>query len=149
MNYKQWACCALITFCFVTSTTAQEPIDWKVLADVRFTSHYSKDLAAYYLVPKFGSTVSKLEAQEVMLSGYFIPFNEQQQFFILSKFPLSACYFCGAAGPETIVELQLKPEAVERFRMDEVLTFKGTLKLNDNDLDHCNYILQNAEPIKK
>lgn len=148
MNYRQLFGCVLMLFCFLTSTWAQEPIDWKVLEDVRFTSRYSKDLAAYYLVPKFGSKVSKLEAQEVMLSGYFIPFNEQQQFFILSKFPLSACYFCGAAGPETIVELQLKPDAVERFRMDEVLTFKGRLRLNDNDLDHCNYILQNAEPVK-
>jgi hypothetical protein len=127
---------------------AQELIDWKVLADVRFSSQYSKDLGAYYLVPKFGSKVSRLEKQEVMLSGFFIPFNEQKQFFILSKFPLSACYFCGAAGPETIVELQLKPESVNRFSMDEVLTFKGQLVLNDNDLDHCNYILKNAEPVK-
>ncbi len=66
-------------------------------------------------------------------------------FFILSRYPLSSCYFCGAAGPETVVELQLKPEAVKRYRMDEQLSFKGTLLLNVNDLDHCNYILKGAE----
>ena len=125
---------------------AQEEIDWKLLAKVRFTTDYIEDLGAYYMKPKFSRAVKAYEGKEVVLSGYFIPFNEQKMFFILSRNPLSSCYFCGAAGPETVVELQLKPEAVQRFRMDERLTFKGTLGLNVHDLDHCNYILKNAEP---
>ena len=148
MNFSRIILCLGFSLFTLFTIEAQEPIDWKTLADVRFKSQYSKDLGAYYLIPKFGSNVSKLDGQEVILSGYFIPFNEQQKFYVLSKFPLSSCFFCGAAGPETIVELQLKPTIAQRFRMDQQLTFKGELTLNDNDLDHCNYILRNAEPVK-
>ncbi|MCB9267631.1 MAG: DUF3299 domain-containing protein [Lewinellaceae bacterium] len=126
--------------------SAQEKIDWELLAKVRFKTEYIEDLGAYYLKPKFSGAVASLEGREVILSGYFIPFNEQQMFFVLSRYPFSSCYFCGAAGPESVVELQLKLEALRKFRMDERLTFKGTLLLNANDLDHCNYILKNAEP---
>ncbi|HKK79252.1 MAG TPA: hypothetical protein VJ933_06465 [Phaeodactylibacter sp.] len=125
---------------------AQENIDWKLLSRVRFKTDYIKDLDAYYMKPKFSKAVEAYEGKAVILSGYFIPYNEQNMFFVLSRYPLSSCFFCGAAGPETVVELQLKPEAVQRFRMDEQLTFKGILELNVHDLDHCNYILKNAEP---
>ena len=139
--------CFILLICLTPLlASAQENIDWKLLSKVKFRTDYIEDLGAYYMKPKFSKEVEAYEGKEVILSGYFIPFNEQKMFFILSRYPLSSCYFCGAAGPESVVELQLKPEAVRRFRMDEQLTFKGILELNVHDLDHCNYILKNAEP---
>ncbi len=140
--YYLSAIISLMSLCL----SAQEKIDWELLARVRFKTEYVEDLGAYYLIPKFSKAVAAYEGREVILSGYFIPFNEQQMFFVLSRYPFSSCYFCGAAGPESVVELQLKLEAFQRFRMDERLTFKGTLVLNINDFGHCNYILKNAEP---
>jgi hypothetical protein len=32
-----------------------------------------------------------------------------------------------------------------KFKNDEVITIKGILKLNKDDIYHCNYILKNAE----
>ena len=144
MRYQYLFVLLLVTSPILLS--AQEKIDWKLLSKVRFKTDYIEDLGAYYLKPKFSNDVLEFEGKEVTLTGYFIPFNEQKGFYVLSKNPLSSCFFCGAAGPETVVELQLKQLARRHFRMDEILTFKGELALNTNDLDHCNYILKNAEP---
>ncbi len=42
------------------------------------------------------------------------------------------------------MELQFKTSG-NTFRTDERVTLKGRLKLNWDDLEHCNYILRNAE----
>ena len=147
MNLTKLALAALMGFGLLTSVQAQQQLSWKTLEDVRFKTKYIDDLGAYYLIPKFGKEVSSYEGQEVVISGYFLPFDTQKMFFILSKYPMSSCYFCGSAGPETIVELWIKPEAMRRFRMDEQLAFKGTLVLNGDDFDNCNYILKNAAPL--
>ncbi|MNL80290.1 hypothetical protein D3C87_2071030 [compost metagenome] len=59
---------------------------------------------------------------------------------------MAACFFCGGAGPESIIELQFRKKK-QRFRTDEVLTVRGKLALNANDVDHLNYILKDAEVI--
>ena len=46
---------------------------------------------------------------------------------------------------ESIVELRLKA-GHPKFRMDQVVTIKGRLKLNQDDVYQCNYIFEAAEP---
>ena len=55
-----------------------------------------------------------------------------------------SCFFCGAGGPETVVELNLKSDK-NNFVMDEVVTIQGTLRLNSDDIYKWNYILDYAE----
>lgn len=96
----------------------------------------------YY--PRFGKSVKKLEGEEVILRGYWLPLNPEENLYILSRNPFAACFFCGSAGPESIVELWLKP-GHPKIKMDQVVTMKGRLKLNQDDIDYCNYILEEAE----
>ncbi len=126
---------------------AQTNLTWKQLADIDFEPRFFEEYNQKYLVPLFGKKPKAQEGKEVMVSGYVIPLDAE--FYVLSKNPYATCFFCGVSGPETIVELQLKPEAVKRYKMDQYMTFKGTLKLNDSDVDHFCYILENAEPASK
>jgi hypothetical protein len=66
----------------------------------------------------------------------------------LSKFPYSQCFFCGAAGPETIAEIKFK-EKQGKFEMDQYLRVKGKLKLNESDIEHGNFILEDAVMVGK
>jgi len=125
---------------------AQIKLSWSLLSDVEFESKYFEKYDAAYLAPTFGEGPRAYEGKEVLISGFFIPLNEDEFFFVLSRYPYSACYFCGAAGPESIVELQLKLKKMRRFKLDEQLTFKGILRLNASDVEHLNYILEDAEP---
>lgn len=59
---------------------------------------------------------------------------------ILSKYPMAQCFFCGIAGPESVVEVTLK-EKPPRLKPDQVITITGILKLNDSDVEHMNFLL--------
>lgn len=126
------------------SGISQKAITWKTLEDVRFTDEYSEEEEAYYYYPHFGSSVKALHGKEVILKGYMLTIEPKKGIYILSRNPWAACFFCGNGGPESIVELKLKP-GHPRFKMDQVVTIKGKLTLNKDDLYQCNYILENAE----
>lgn len=129
-------------------TLSQTKITWETLADVRFTDKYSEEVDAYYYYPHFGSSIKALEGKEVYLKGYMLVIEPKKGIYILSSNPYAACFFCGNGGPESIVELKLKPDH-PRFKMDQVVTIKGKLELNQNDFYHCNYILGEAEVYKE
>ena len=126
------------------SADAQIKIDWRTLGDVTFSDKFFPDEGEYYLFPKFGESVKKLEGRLVYLKGYILAIDPETNYYLLSMNPYAACFFCGAAGPETVVELMFDRPPPE-FEMDEVVTMQGTLKLNDDNLYQCNYIFEGAE----
>lgn len=137
----------ILIFTMSTSAWAQTKITWETLSDVRFTDKYSQEEEAYYYYPHFGSSVRALQGKEVYLKGYILALDPKEGFFILSQNPYAACFFCGNGGPESIVELKLKPKH-PRFKMDQVVTIKGRLKLNRDDINQCNYIFEDSELYK-
>ncbi|GAA0196194.1 hypothetical protein GCM10009122_60690 [Fulvivirga kasyanovii] len=124
--------------------SAQTAITWEILGDVEFTDKYSEEVEAYYYYPHFGPNVKDLDGQMVYIKGYMLPINPKKGVYILSKNPYASCFFCGNGGPESIIELKLQP-GHPKFRMDEVVTIKGRLKLNRDDIYQCNYILEEAK----
>ena len=72
-----------------------------------------------------------------------IPMDAMGINYALSKNPNAVCFFCGGAGPETVVQLQLSE--IKRYRTDDRLTFKGRLQMNKQDIYSLTYVLQNAE----
>lgn len=136
--------CLLLLLPFIC--TAQQVISWETLSDVNFTDKYSEEEDAYYYYPHFGFSVRALNGKEVSIRGYMLVIDQQEGVYILSKNPFSACFFCGTGGPETIIELKLNTEH-RRFKTDQVVTMQGKLKLNQDDIYQCNYILENAKEI--
>ncbi|MEM9025076.1 MAG: DUF3299 domain-containing protein [Bacteroidota bacterium] len=126
-----------------TPAMAQTKITWKTLEDVRFTEKYSNEVEAYYYYPHFGPSVKALEGKELYLKGYMLALDPEAGFYLLSRYPMASCFFCGSGGPETIVQLNLQP-GHRKFKMDQVVTMKGTLKLNKQDIHQCNYIFEDA-----
>lgn len=122
---------------------SQTKITWDTLTDVTFIDKYSEEVDAYYYFPKFGPSVLALNNKEVIIKGYLLIIDPDNDIYILSANPFAACFFCGGAGPESIIELKIGKDH-PRFKMDEVLTFRGKLKLNAVDIYQCNYILENA-----
>ena len=59
-------------------------------------------------------------------------------------FPITCVFFCGAAGPETVMEVYA--EAPIEYTAAEV-TIRGTLQLNDNDINRLIYALIDAEEV--
>lgn len=118
-------------------------LTWHTLTDVTFKEHYVADMDMYYWKPTFGASVKALEGKEVYITGYIIPVDLDENFYVISRYPYAQCFFCGGAGPESVVDLRF-PGKVRRYKTDERLTFKGRLKLNATDIYQMNYILEGA-----
>lgn len=121
---------------------AQQNVTWKDLADVKFSSKYIASEGGEVLIPVFGESIKKLEGKKISVTGYFLNLDATSKSFMLSKNPMSACFFCGAGGPETVMEIHFTKSEV--YKTDTIVTITGTLKLNQTDVTHLNYILENA-----
>ena len=121
-----------------------EKLTWEDLTDVEFKDVYVEELDAYYWKPIFGPSVQVLEGKKFYITGYVIPVDIDEDFYVLSRYPFANCFFCGGAGPETVVDLQFKGHSPREYATDERLTFAGELKLNADDVYQMNYILVGA-----
>tara|TARA_B100001287_G_scaffold220276_1_gene189293 strand:- start:627 stop:1067 length:441 start_codon:yes stop_codon:yes gene_type:complete len=132
---------------FIGNIFSQNIITWELLKNVEFDEIWSEEFQAYYMVPKFSESVKKMDGKEVQIRGFIIPVDIVQDYYVLSANPYSSCFFCGQAGPESVMEIQMIKK-YEGLRMDQVITYKGTLKLNVDDIYQLNYILEDAEIIE-
>lgn len=121
-------------------------VDWKLLSNVTFEETYNEEMDAYIPYPKFKPIVQALDGKNILIRGYIIPTDEtgSEEILVLSANPFSSCFFCGGAGPETVMDIKLKKK-IGRIKQDQIATFKGELRLNDSDLYYLNYILEEAE----
>ena len=130
------------------SLFSQIEIDWLKLRYVYYESEYSKDQYGYIQVPHFGETVESLDNKEVRITGYMLTLSPDEGIFILSENPYAECFFCGFGGPESAIELRLKP-GYDDFLMDELVTVTGILRLKRDDVSSGVYLMDNAVAIKK
>ena len=135
----------------VTAVPSVEPasgdvaeLTWQVLSDVEFTDIYLEELDAYYWMPEFGPQVIAAEGKEFHIAGYMIPVDVDEDFYVLSRFPFANCFFCGGAGPESVIDLRFPTREKRTYQTDDRLTFRGTLRLNADDVYQMNYILEGA-----
>lgn len=142
----------LVVFLMLTTTVvfAQTKIDmWNEFAKTKFEPKYYEKMGEYIFEPTFSAELKAMAGKEFTVEGFYVPFApEDGNYVILSKLPMSQCFFCGVGGPETIIEVNFKG-ALPRFNNDDLVTVKGKLKLNSDDIDHMNFIMTDAVIIKK
>ena len=131
----------LIALLFLTNaiSNSQQQITWDHLAKVSYTDKFFPVYDDYFMYPEFSASVKALEGKQITISGYFLNIDPEEKLYILSKGPMSACFFCGQGGPETAIELEFLK--IPKFKTDDIVRITGTLKLNKDDVEHFNYIL--------
>jgi len=128
--------------------TADEDLSeltWQALSDVEFTDVYLEELDAYYWMPAFGPQVMAAEGKEFFFFFYMIPVDVDEDFYVLSRYPFANCFFCGGAGPESVIDLRFPGKSERAYQTDDRLSFRGTLRLNADDVYQMNYILEGAD----
>ena len=129
---------------------AQTKLDaWNEFAKTKFEPRYDKQIEEYIFFPTFPDALKAMEGKEITVQGFYVPFApEDGDYIILSKFPMSQCFFCGGGGPESIAEVNFAKGA-QKFQVDDLITVKGKLKLNATSVDHGNFILVDAVLVSK
>lgn len=120
---------------------------WKQLSKVTYKKEYDALMGFKVDKPVFGESVRLLENKEIVIRGYIIPTDgyKSHKEFVFSAYPFSMCFFCGGAGPETVMEV----EAIEAIKYTvEPITIKGILKLNDKDINRLMFKLVQAQFVK-
>lgn len=121
---------------------------WVGFAKTKFDAKFNDKAGEYFLYPTFSADLKAQVGKEIELEGYYLPIDvEGNAYIILSKFPYSQCFFCGGAGPESIAEVYFKTKG-QTFEPDQFIRVKGKLRLNDSDLEHGNFIIEEAVVVK-
>ncbi len=116
----------------VNAQKAKKEINyWHILENVTLKNIYNPFTEDFSSSPTFGKKVLKLDGKKINLSGFIIPADLTKGRMTLSKFSYSSCYFCGAAGPESVIEIEAKTPII--YRMDKAIRLQGTLRLNKKD----------------
>ncbi len=141
----------IVLLMFVThSVLAQQLVSWNTFAQVKFHRKYSETFGFEVNVkpPEFSKELMALNGKEISVKGYVIPVDIDLGMYMVSANPFANCFFCGGAGPETVVEL-LPIGKFPRFSTDQVLTFKGVLQVNtQGEMNAVPYQLFRAQVVK-
>jgi hypothetical protein len=140
----------IILFCSTNLVLAQGKIDsWNEFAKTKFEPKYYEKLGEYLFHPNFPAELKAMEGKEITVQGFYVPFApEDGEYIIISKYPMSQCFFCGGGGPESIAEVNFA-KSPGKFQVDDLITVKGKLKLNTDNIDHVNFILTEASLVSK
>lgn len=134
-------------FIYLSLLISPQVSEWDLLSTVEIVMGYDDFMGTEVEKPKFSEQLKLREGTIVSLEGFIIPLQQEtsQDYFVLSRFPFASCFFCGAAGPETVVEVY----SDEQFKYtDERVRVKGKLRLNDDNPMHLFYVLEDCEVIK-
>ncbi len=108
-----WLACAA-----PLSLEAQTPLSWSSLQQCELPSG----------LIRYTHEVASLDRQLVQVKGYIIPLDADGRDYALSAYPMIECFFCGNAGPTSIIELVMKD--AKRYKVDALKTFEGELVLS-------------------
>ena len=143
----------LFLFVFTLSSMtvcAQKLVSWNSFAQVTFHREYSETFGFEVNVkpPEFSKELMALNGKEITVKGYVIPVDIELGMYMVSANPFANCFFCGNAGPETVVEL-FPNGKFPRFSTDQVVTFKGILQINtQGEMNAVPYQLFQAEMVR-
>lgn len=132
------------------SASAQTLVSWNTFAQVTFHREYSETFGFEVNVkpPEFSKELMALNGKEIKVKGYVIPVDVELGMYMVSANPFANCFFCGNAGPETVVEL-FPGGKFPRFATDQMVTFKGILQINtQGEMNAVPYQLFQAEVVK-
>ncbi|MCS6832615.1 MAG: hypothetical protein NZ521_03490 [Flammeovirgaceae bacterium] len=120
---------------------------WTLLEDIDWEYRYSEIYQGEIGFPIFNEKVKALNGKEITLQGYFIPIasEDKEKEMVFSAYPNSSCFFCGAAGIESVIGVYFKKP--RKFRPDQLVTFKGKLYLNSQETGLI-YQLTEAEVVE-
>lgn len=115
-------------------------VTWKLLGQIDFVKkknpHYGE-----VMYPMINGTLKALQGKKIKATGFVVPIDSKS--YALSKNVFAQCFFCGNAGPETIMGIKFKG-ATPRLKTDTYVTMEGTFRYNADDIDDWIYHIENA-----
>jgi len=140
----------ILFLCFCLSANAQDKTDhWNTLAMVNLESKFDDMMGMVIKTATPTAIAETLNGKEIEIRGYIIALAAKTELshFMYSRYPQNMCFFCGAAGPESAMQVFMKSGEKVDYTPDKVI-IKGTLTIQKGDPSGLIYTLSDAEFIK-
>ena len=124
--------------------TPIDSLNWKLLGMIKFVKKADKEYGEI-MYPQVSPLLKQKATKRIAISGFIIPIDNTT--YALSKNVFASCFFCGQAGPETIMGIKFKG-ATPKLKTDQYVTLVGTFRINENDVEDWIYHIENAEIVK-
>ena len=129
---------------------SKAPNTWKKLSKITFKKQYDEMTGFKVDVPVFSEEVKAMDGTEITIKGYIIPVEgyKSHKEFVFSAYPYDMCFFCGKAGPETVMEVFAKDGAPVDYS-EQSMTLKGTFRFRSSDVNDIMFKLEEAELVEE
>lgn len=129
----------------LNKTIVADTLSWKLLGQIKYVKKPSPDYPEGVMFPIINPTLKAKNKKEIIMSGFIIPIDNKN--YALSKNVFASCFFCGQAGPETIMGIKFRNPNM-KLKTDQYVTLKGTFRYNDSNVDDWIYHIEDAVIIK-
>ncbi|HUH51980.1 MAG TPA: hypothetical protein VLZ11_07765 [Flavobacterium sp.] len=129
----------------VKPSLSDDTMTWGMLGKIKYVTKPHKDYPDGVMFPIVDPQLKALKGKQITISGFIIPIDNVS--YALSKNVFAQCFFCGQAGPETIMGIQFK-DLKKRLKTDQYVTLVGNFRYNENDIEDWIYHIDNAVIIK-
>lgn len=121
-----------------------DTVTWEMMGNISFKKkqHPEYGIVKY---PVINEQLKALNKKKVVVSGYIIPLDTDT--YVLSKYVFASCFFCGGAGPETVMGIEFK-DLKKRLKTDQYVVLIGTFEINDTVVEDWIYHLKNAQIVE-
>ncbi len=139
-------------FCLITSISLAQDRgydQWNTLAMVNMESKFDDMMGMIIKTATPTPVVQALQGKEIEIRGYMIALDvtAKQAHFMFSRYPQNMCFFCGAAGPESAMQVFMAGGKKLEHTTNKVV-LKGILNIQKGDPTGLIYTLTDAELIE-
>jgi hypothetical protein len=127
------------------SQTKPDTITWKLLGIIKYVKKPAKDYPEGVMFPIINSSLKEKNKKKIAISGFIIPIDNVS--YALSKNVFASCFFCGQAGPETIMGIKFKG-TTPKLKTDQFVILEGVFRYNENDVNDWIYHIDDAVIVK-
>jgi len=127
------------------SFVVTDTLTWKQLGAIKFLKKPHKDYPEGVMFPLVNSTLKAKNKKKIAVSGFIVPIDNTT--YALSKNVFASCFFCGQAGPETIMGIKFKG-GTPKLKTDQYVTLEGNFRVNENDIEDWIYHVEDAVIVK-
>ncbi len=144
MNHKS-LCIIIVIICFASLAQSQHHNVWKTLGLMKFERQFAENDGISQQAGRFIPVIEALECEVITLKGYVIPLDgkKAQTHFMFSAYPYAGCFFCGKAGPETVIEVFAKDGVSVEFS-ENAITLKGYFRFVNRDPNDIMFAMEEA-----
>ncbi|NBL65504.1 hypothetical protein GV828_09860 [Flavobacterium sp. NST-5] len=124
---------------------AGDTLNWKLLGVIKYVKKMHKDYPEGVQYPIINTTLKAKNKKRIVMSGFIIPIDNTT--YALSKNVFASCFFCGQAGPETIMGIKFKG-STPKLKTDQYVTLEGNFRINETNIEDWIYHIEDAVIVK-